>query len=229
MPTSGQPVRRASCSSSHHTMLPGSRPRITTAPSPASSSSAVAQRVLEGPRPRRARQRRREEPPRRDGERHERRRAHVVLEHAQLAARVAHDVGAGDRDARPALRQRRDLVLEPRAAIEQVGRHDARAKRLARAERIGDECLQRADALRQAGLQPRPLRGREHARDGVDGERMRAVVGAVDDAVALHARRDHLGGGRRRRRLERGEDAVVAGRAAPSAPNASSIAPPVGS
>ena len=87
-----------------------------------------------------------------------RRRADVVLEHLPRAVRVAHEVAAGDVAVDAA--GRADAVRgagEVAAADDQPPRHDPRADDLARVVDVVDEAVQRADALREAALDVRPL------------------------------------------------------------------------
>ena len=108
-----------------------------------------------------------------DGVGQARRRAEVVLEDEQGAARLAHDVEAGHADRRRAGGQAPGEVgLEALGAVEHRGREDALGDDAPRAVGVGDEGVQRPDALLEPGSQRRPLAGREQAGDRVDRERL---------------------------------------------------------
>ena len=95
------------------------------------------------------------------------RRAQVVLQHQQLAGGVAHEVQAGQADPGPAGRaqaEHRGLVAV--GGLDHPLGHDALGDRAARPVGVGDEGVERAHALDEAGLERRPLARAEHARHG---------------------------------------------------------------
>ena len=111
-------------------------------------------------------------------------RAHVVLEHPEAPVGVAHEVEPGDADPQPA--GRLDALhagLEVLRALDHPLRHDALGDDPALPVDVGHERVERAHALGQAGLDPRPLGGRDHARHGIDHEHLVADRGVEDDAL----------------------------------------------
>ncbi len=125
------------------------------------------------------------------------RRAHVVLEHPEAPVGVAHEVEPGDADPQPARRlhalHRR---LEVLGALDHARGHDALRDDAPVAVDVGHERVERAHALREAGLDARPLARGDHARHGVDDEHLVAAVGVEDhalvSAVALDGDRELL-------------------------------------
>ena len=120
-------------------------------------------------------------------------RAEVVLEHEPLAGGVADDVQAGDADPDAARRlDAAHLGLEVVGGADHLGRDEALGDDRLRAVDVGDERVERADALCEAALDGLPLGGGDDARHRVD----------VELEVALHRRETHAGA------LERARDAV---------------------
>ncbi len=142
-----------------------------------------------------------------------RRRAQVVLEHPEVALRVAHQVDAGDVDAHAVGRDdARGLAVEVLARGDQPARDDAVAQDLLLAVDVVEVVLQRLDPLPDALLEPRPLGGGDHPRHQVERERtfltgQRERDALVDERAAERVgARFELGGVGRG---ELGEDALV--------------------
>ena len=76
---------------------------------------------------------------------------------------------------------RRLVVL---GGVDHALRHDALVDDPALRVDVGDEGVERAHALGEAGLDRRPLVRADHARDGVDHERLVADGGVEADALA---------------------------------------------
>ena len=121
------------------------------------------------------------------GVRHPRRRTDVVLQHQQRAVLVADDVEPGDRD--PGARHRGtagEVLLEVRRRVQDVGRQDAVGDAPALGVHVGDEGVERADALRQAVGEELPLPRVEQARDGVGAEGVAARPTEADAPLLQH-------------------------------------------
>ncbi len=137
------------------------------------------------------------------GVRHPRRRTDVVLQHQQRAVLVADDVEAGDRD--PGARHRGtagEVLLEVGRRVQDVGRHDAVGDAPTLGVDVGDEGVERADALRQPVGEELPLPRVEQARDGVGAEGVAARSTEADAPLLQHgvdaaAQVVTFGGGRR--------------------------------
>jgi hypothetical protein len=112
--------------------------------------------------------------------------AQVVLQHVHRAVGVAHEVAAAD--VRPHAVHRRDahaVLAEVHRVGQQLPGEHAVAHDLLVAVEVTDEELQRLQPLDQALPDGRPLLGRDHARDHVEGP------GAIDvGAVAVDGERD---------------------------------------
>ncbi len=135
------------------------------------------------------------------------RRAQVVLEHEELAARGADDVEAGDADGGHVPRQAPvQLALVALGMVDRRGGDDPGGDDLPPAVGVEQEVVERPEALGEACGQAVPLGGGEDPGHGVDHER---ILGE-GDAVAFEHRRGRalelveveLG--------ERGEQRVVA-------------------
>ena len=103
----------------------------------------------------------RHRPPVLDDVRDARRRAHVVLEHAEPAFAVADEVDAGNVHAHPARRlDARDRAVEVLRRDDEAAGHDPVAQDLAGAVDVGEEPLEREHPLRDAPLDRSPTRRR---------------------------------------------------------------------
>ena len=101
-----------------------------------------------------------------------RRRAQVVLENAEGARVVAHEVDAGDVDAHATRRlDAGDAPMEVCRARDEPARHDAVGQDLAGAVDVGEEVLERQHPLTHAGLDADPLGLVDDARHEVERER----------------------------------------------------------
>ena len=142
-----------------------------------------------------------------------RRRAQVVLEHAERALRVAHQVDARDVDAHAVGRDdARRLAVEVLARGDQPARDHAVAQDLLLAVDVVEVHLQRLDALRDAALQARPLGRRDDPRHQIERERPLLTRQRERDALVDERAPERLGAGREFggvRRREFGEDALV--------------------
>ena len=144
---------------------------------------------------------------------HPRRRAQVVLEHPEVALRVADQVDAGDVDAHAVGRDdAHRLAVEVLAGGDQPARDDAVAQDLLLAVDVVEVVLQRLDPLRDAALEPRPLGRRDHPRHQVQRERPLLAGQRERDALVDEGAAQRLGpglelGGIRRGKL--GVDALV--------------------
>ena len=134
------------------------------------------------------------------------RRAHVVLEHLPRAVAVAHEVAARHVGVHAAGRP--DAVRgarEARAGDDQLPRHEPLVDDLAPVVDVVDELVERADALREAALDRRPLGRGDDARHEVERERpvahgsLGVRTGGVEGDPLLHEDRvaPAPGGGQR--------------------------------
>jgi len=130
-------------------------------------------------------------PPRGGHVREARRRAQVVLEDHERPVAVAHDVQAGDPDPDPRPREAPDRGLVVVGLLDDARGHDALAQAALLGVDVGDERVERADALLEAGGQPGPLGRGDHPGDEVDRERLGVLVGAeravLGDELAAQA------------------------------------------
>ena len=109
-------------------------------------------------------------------------RAGIVLEDVEGALVDPHDVDAGDVDVDPVRHLEADH-LRPvmRVAEDEVGRDDAGLDAFLRAVDVGEEGVERGDALLQAAFEIGPFRLGQHARDDVEGDQaLGRLVVAVD-------------------------------------------------
>ena len=113
-----------------------------------------------------------------------RRRAQVVLEDPEAADVVADEVDPGHVHAHAARGvEAGDAAVEVRRARHQPARHHAVGQDLARPVHVGEEALEREDALAHAGLDHRPLRGVDDPRHEV--ERERPLLAGMGEGDAL--------------------------------------------
>jgi hypothetical protein len=154
--------------------------------------------------------------------RHARRVAQVVLEHPEHTLLVTDEVDPRDVDAHAVRRDEpRGGPVEVLAAGDESSRQHAVADDLGVAVDVGQEQLQRLDALHDPALQLRPLGRADHP--GHDVERERALLArererdALVDVGAVQRFRAHLeiggggGGDRLVQRPVRRPDATVGG------------------
>ena len=95
----------------------------------------------------------------------------IVLQHEVAPLRVAHEVAADDVDVLVVRHvDPHDLAPEVASPDDQAARHHAVAQDFSLVVDIVDEAVQRLDALPQARFDQLPLRGRDEARDEVEGE-----------------------------------------------------------
>ena len=107
---------------------------------------------------------------------HAGRRAGVVLQHVKLVLAGAHDVDAGDVDVNAVGRPTPGhLRAESRVLVDHVCGDDAGLDDLGGAVEVGEQAVERGDALRQALFKHRPFRPGDDARQDV--ERDQALVG----------------------------------------------------
>ena len=125
-----------------------------------------------------------------------RRRAQVVLEHAEVALRVADQVDARDVDAHPVGRDdARGLAVEVLARGDQPARDDAVAQDLLLAVDVVEVHLQRLDPLLDAALEPGPLGRRDHPRHQVQRERALLAGQRERDALVDERAAERVGAG----------------------------------
>ena len=97
--------------------------------------------------------------------------APVVLEHQELAGLVAHDVGAADVDVGAVGHVEAGHLGAVVGGVQhQLGGHDAVVQDLLAVVKVVQEQVERGNALDDAALDGPPVRGREHARDHVEGQ-----------------------------------------------------------
>src|SRR5450432_3077955 len=97
--------------------------------------------------------------------------AQIVLEHEKFAGAVAHDVDAGDVSVNaPGHVDALHLRTVLRVAENLLGRDQARFEYLLVVVNVVDECIERANALLQAALEPDPLLERQDARHDIEGD-----------------------------------------------------------
>ena len=147
------------------------------------------------------------------------RRAHVVFQHVEAAVDAAHQVDSSDGDE---VAQRRFYAdggaTKLRTSLDQIARDDFVRQDAAVTVNVGDECVERADALNQAGFERCPGLGVDDARNGIEREdSLGAVGGAVDVESYAHAAEHPVGARadfrelRRRHREHRLDDGGAAG------------------
>ena len=141
------------------------------------------------------------------------RRPQVVLEHPEGALRVADQVDARDVDAHAVGRHDAGrLAVEVLARRHQTAWDDAVAQDLLLAVDVVEVHLERLHPLRDALLQPRPLRGRDDPRHQVERERPLLAGQRERDALVDERAAQRLGAGGEFRGVGRrqfGEDALV--------------------
>ena len=121
---------------------------------------------------------------------HARRRAAIVLQHAEAALAVAHEVGAVDVDV-GAVRQRQPAHLRAVVGVaqHQLGRDEPVLERLLRAVDVGQEQVEGLHALAHAGLDHRPVGGGDDPRDHVERQdavdRVAVAVDREGDALVV--------------------------------------------
>ena len=113
-----------------------------------------------------------------------RRRTEVVLEHAEASGAVAHEVDAGHVDPHTARGiETGDTTVEVRRARDQPARYHPVGEDLARPVDVGQEPLEREDALAHPGFDDGPLVGVDDARDEI--ERKGTLLARVGERDAL--------------------------------------------
>jgi hypothetical protein len=123
-------------------------------------------------------------------------RAAVVLQHARRAVLVADDVQPRDRDRRGNRREpAAQLGLVALGLVDELVREHAGRDDRALAVGVGDEGVQRADALLEPCGEPIPRHAGEQPRHRVDPERLGAEAHAlrVDVALGGVAQREQVG------------------------------------
>ena len=123
------------------------------------------------------------------------RRAHVIFQHVEAAVDAAHEIDSRDGDEVAQRRLDADGgAAKLRASQDEIARDDAVRQDAAVAVNVGDERVERADALNQAGFERCPGVGVDDARNGIEREdSLGAVGGAVDVEGHAHAAEHPVG------------------------------------
>ena len=142
-----------------------------------------------------------------------RRRAEVVLEHAEVALGVADQIDAGDMDAHPVRRDDPNgLAVEVLARSDEAARDNPVTQDFLLAVDVVEVVLERLDPLGDATLEARPLRSGDHPRHEVQRERPLLAGKRERDALVDERSSERIGPGLQLGGIRRGKlvvDALV--------------------